>query len=218
MQTVSPLMTDMHDPATPTITQPTAYNPENRYTPGGTWEASSNATIEVSNKEQTLTGANIDGLVSVFPQWLVRAIRKGQDVAVGVTMVFPALPNGKVQCLMSLAISPDKVQRLASVLFDIHLEIEGGFRFVVYNDTVRISPRPEINLQGATGKAIIECLGCEIHRAIEASPARSEERRNGILATNCVTMVVTGDPSEESILNLCLGLKEAYQIKETLYG
>ncbi|KAF2105675.1 hypothetical protein BDV96DRAFT_608022 [Lophiotrema nucula] len=115
-------------------------------------------------------------------------------------------------------LSRHKVQQLASVLFDIDLEIEDGFRFDLHNNTVRISRRPEIYLQGATEKAIIECLGCDIHPAIEASPARLEERRNRVLATNCVTMVVTGDPSEEGILNLCLGLKEAFQIKETLYG
>ncbi|KAF2253261.1 hypothetical protein BU26DRAFT_547790 [Trematosphaeria pertusa] len=157
-QTASPPMADIHEPATPTITEPTVYNPEHRYTPIGMWKALSSASIEASNQEQTLTGAKINGLVSVFPQWIVRAIRKGHGV--GVTMVFPAnLPTGRVQCLMSLAISPDKVQRLASVLFDIHLEIEDGFRFVVHNNTVRISPRPEIYLQGAAEKAIIECLG-----------------------------------------------------------
>lgn len=190
--------------------------PANLPTTEETGSELSNTTIESYHQEQTLTGAGINGIVAVFPQWLVRAIQR--ENSGGVTMVFPAnLAAGGFQCLMSVAISPNKLQRVALSLFNIHLETEGNLRYIIYNDSVRISG-PEIKLQGVTEKDIIDYLGFKIHWAVEASPARLEEKSNGLLATNCITLSVASDCYAVGFLHIILGLKEAFEIKEMLYG
>jgi hypothetical protein len=193
------------------------HNPERRQISNSARLMSLGETSESSEQEQTLTSAKIDGTVVVFPQWVVRAIRK-EHYRAAIIMVFPSYPqNGTIMCLMSLTILADKTERLAFGLFGVHLETEGALQCAVYDSGVRMVPRPKIGLQGATDHAILTYLGPEIHLAIEASPIRMEEKRHGILTTNYVTLVITSDPTAGSMLNLNLGLEEAYQLKKKLY-
>ena len=130
-------------------------------------------------------------------------------------MVFPYSLG--VVCLMSLAILSNKVAYLAMELFGVHVEIDGGFQYVVLENGVRLLPRPALVKQGGRDEAIARLLGFEISKAIKLSPTRKEEMNQAILVTRCVTMEITSNPMDDGVLNLNLGQDEGYYVKETLF-
>ena len=171
------------------------------------------ATSE-SSEQQTVSHPAASRLPAVFPQYMCSAIRKNNDKAV-ITMVFPYRLG--VVCLMSLAILSNKIAYLATELFGVHIEIDGGFRYVNLGNGVRLLPQQALAIQGGRDGAITTLLGLVISKAINVSPARKEEMSQAILVTRCVTMEITSNPDEEGVLNLNLGQDEGYRVKEALF-
>jgi hypothetical protein len=132
-----------------------------------------------------------------------------------VTMDFPF--NGLVDCLMSLAISPSKVEYLAMALFGVHVESAGQVRYVVLKEGLKIIPNPDMTLKGTRDDAIISVLGKEIYEGIRASRMRGKELEEGNRITECVSMMLTSRPDEGAIINLSLGLKGGSRIQSKLY-
>jgi hypothetical protein len=118
---------------------------------------------------------------------------------------------------MSLSILPNKVQYLAMELYGVHVESDGGYRYFVLDNGVRILVGHEDVLQGANERAITRLLGPEPSVALSKSPLRKEEIRQGKLETNGVFLRMPGSCEQNSILNLCLGLDEAYCLKDALF-
>jgi hypothetical protein len=169
------------------------------------------ATQTVSNPKAML-------LATKFPQYLCSAVTKYGDTAV-VTMAFPSqLSSSRIACLLSLSILPNKVQHFAKELYRINLESDGDFRSIVQDNGVRIIPNGDLVLQGVQDKAaMLALLGSEASDGIEKSPQREEEVRQGIIATSCVTLRITGRSREVGILNLNLGLEKGFQWRDELF-
>jgi hypothetical protein len=155
-------------------------------------------------------------LPPVFPLYMCGAVSKLGDRA-NLTMTFPADESGKIDCLMSLVILPNKVQHIARELFGTNLEIDGNIWYVIQENGGRLLPGPELHLQGAQDKAINKLLGNNVSSAIKGSPIRREEVREAILATSCVTLIITRSPQEGAVLNLNLEIGEGFRIKRTLF-
>jgi len=174
----------------------------------------SNNTMKTnSHDQQILSNPTAKLLATIFPQYICGAIRKYNEKA-AATMVFPSqLSEGKIECLLSLSILPNKVQYLAMKLFGVNLEIDGMSRYIVQDNGAKLLVG-EVVLQAAEGEAAItELLGPEISAGIEMSPLRKEEVRQGLLLTNCIMLRVTGNSLEDGILNLNLGLEEGFNLK-----
>lgn len=134
-----------------------------------------------------------------------------------VTMAFPYV--GKDDCIMSLAITESKVQYVAMILFNVHVEVESAVqaRQVVLHDGVTLTS-PEITLQGVYHEAIKKLFGHEIYEAIKVSRVCQEERQKGTRATRCVSMIIPSDPGVGAVINLNLGLREGAEIRDKLYS
>lgn len=205
-----PYQEDSHlrAPASPTTVLP----------PGSTQPTRSLDPPRIQVAEQSVTGASPQRIADIVPSYISSAIRTDQTEKDGktswkaaVTMVFPYV--GKVDCVMSLAIKKNKLQHVAMVLFDMHIEMETMVQIVHANGT-RVIPSPEANIQGAHDQAIANLFGAKIHEAIKASRVYKEEQQQGIRATRCVSMIVPSDPDVGAVINLNLGLKEAFQIQK----
>ncbi|CAN9208220.1 unnamed protein product [Alternaria alternata] len=167
--------------------------------------------------QQTVSNPSARRLAGIFPQYACGAIRNSGDTA-SVTMAFPAQLSGpKVECLMSLSILPNKVQYLATELFGVHVESDAGLWYLILENGVRVLPQNEVVLQGGKEKAIEKLLGSEPSLALKKSPLRKDEVRQGKLATNCVTLRLPSNCEYDGILNLNLGLDEAFRLKDALF-
>ncbi|KPA37224.1 hypothetical protein FLAG1_09973 [Fusarium langsethiae] len=171
---------------------------------------------------QLVTGASIQELESVFPEYISGAIRRdhsvdGDRMSAAITMNFPPRSIGDVACIMTLVVEPNKVERLAMLLFGAHLESDGGSREVVLQGGTRVRPHPQFLLQGSPSKAISEVFGLETAAAIAAAPYRKQEILMGTWATRCVTMTIYVEAHEPALINLNLGLKQGFKIHDKLY-
>lgn len=155
-------------------------------------------------------------LSPVFPLYLCGAISKLGDRA-NLTMTFPADESGRIDCLMSLVISSNKVQHVARELFGTNLEINANIWYVIQENGGKLLPGPELHLQGAQDVGINKLLGTSVSSAIEGSPIRREEVREAILATSRVTLIITRLPQEGAVLNLNLEIGEGFRIKRALF-
>jgi hypothetical protein len=134
-----------------------------------------------------------------------------------MTMMFPKhFSNNRVDCLISLAILPNRVQYLARELFGMNLKTEGDFRYIVQDNGSRILC-VEVVLHRAHEDAIVRIFRSEISRAISRSPMRKDKIRQGTLATSYVTLHITCNCSKDAILSLNLAYEEAFQLQDTLF-
>ncbi|KAI1562962.1 hypothetical protein PtrEW7m1_010755 [Pyrenophora tritici-repentis] len=167
--------------------------------------------------QQTVSNPSAKRLASIFPQYTCGAVRNSGNTA-SVTMAFPAQLSGpKVECLMSLSILPNKIQYLAMELFGVHVESDAGLWYIILDNGVRVLPQYEVVLQGGKEKGIENLLGSEPSLALRKSPLRKDEVRQGKLATNCVTLRLPSNCEYDGILNLNLGLDEAFRLKDALF-
>lgn len=169
---------------------------------------------------QVVSGASIPGLLSVFPSYINGAIRRDNHedhVTAAVTMNFPGASFGGVPCIMTLVVEPNKVERLAMLLFRAHLESTGESRELVLESGTRTIPKPQLLLQGSPSDAVSQVFGPEIAGAIAATPFRKREVSEGILATRCVTMTIPHEASSAALITLTMGLEEGIGIQGRLY-
>lgn len=169
---------------------------------------------------QVATGASIEGLLSLFPEYFSDAIRKDgttDHMTAAVTMNFPRKSFGDVSCIMTLVVEANKVERLAMLLFRAHLESTGETREVVLQDGARLLPNPHVVLQGSHSDAVSEIFGPETAAAIAAAPFRRRERVAGTRATRCVTMTISRESCMPATITLTLGLREGFEIFNKLY-
>ncbi|KIW35801.1 uncharacterized protein PV06_11857 [Exophiala oligosperma] len=118
---------------------------------------------------------------------------------------------------MSLAILASKVEFLALKLFGTQVDSEGDFRYIEQANGTKLLIKNEVVAQGAQDAGIVEILGPTLGQMLEVSPARKEERNQGILNTRFVTMHIPGNVNQDGILNINLGEAEAYQVKDMLF-
>ncbi|KAH7111583.1 hypothetical protein EDB81DRAFT_862843 [Dactylonectria macrodidyma] len=190
----------------------------NDYTPDGQGyhDASQTNTDSTLPKQEVTSGADVEGL-DLFHEYLRGAIRRddaGDRKTAAVSMNFPPNTIADVDCALTMEVLPNKVERLASLLFDAHLETNGKVREMILEGgrTAIVS-----RLQGSPPELVSKVFGPVTAAAIEAAPFRRLEVSEGTVATRCVSMSDFTESDKGAIITLTLGYKEASQIYEKLF-
>ncbi|OQE72622.1 hypothetical protein PENNAL_c0095G11909, partial [Penicillium nalgiovense] len=165
---------------------------------------------DITNTQEIFEHASLAGIATVFSGLICGAIRTTLFQANGekyskasVTTVFPPW-GGPVDCLLSLEVCESWVQPLAMALFSATVKWVGKTLHVGFErGTTLTVPNSEATLKGVENEAIAMVFGSEIQLAIKESRIRLRELEEGKLATECVSMIVTG---KGAIVNLSLGL------------
>jgi len=167
---------------------------------------------------------SVSRVVTVLPTYLASAVRRylqsnGHGWVAAITMSFlDTLSFGnKLGSMMSLEIMSNKVERVASVLFDVSVELAGEHRYLILPTGLRILPSPDLVLRGCKRDVILEVFGRDITTAIMASPAYKEEAEQGNPLTECVTMTISNKAKDGAVINLSLDEKEGFRVKAKLY-
>lgn len=176
---------------------------------------------DITNRQEIFEHASPAGIATVFSGLICGAIRTTVFQANGekysqasVTIVFPPW-GGLVDCLLSLEICEPWVQPLAMALFAATVKRVGKTLHVGFERGITITvPNSEATLKGVENEAIAMVFGSEIQLAIQESRIRLRELEEGILASECVSMIVT---EKGAIINLSLSLAQGLEIQKKLY-
>ncbi|CAI6040928.1 unnamed protein product [Clonostachys chloroleuca] len=162
-------------------------------------------------------------IATVFPRFVAGAIAimKSDEGAwtAAITMSFLDASSfgNKLGCMMSLQITSNKIERLASELFDAHIEATGEHRYLVLPNGLRVIPSPDFTLRGCRRHVISQSLGQDIEKAVKTSQAFKEEAEQGNPLTECVTMTISHRAEDGAVINLSLDEKEGVRIRRKLY-
>lgn len=167
-----------------------------------------------SSEKESVSGPLNTRLPLLFPQYTCGIIRKtGDRASLWMTFGFdPGMP-----CLLSFLVLPNRLEHLAMRLFGAHIETDGGFRYVVIKDGLKLLPRPSVTLQGAAPELLSAVCGAEVSMAIDRSPVRRIELNQAILATACVSLEISSAAEEDGVLNLNVAEVDGYNIKRILF-
>jgi hypothetical protein len=168
--------------------------------------------------EEIVSGADIDEL-DFFPEYLRGSIRRdveGDRKTAAISMNFPRRMVADVDCIMTIAVLSNKVERLACLIYDAHLETEGNMRELVLPGGLRVLPW---RIQGSPPERFTEVFGQDVADAIGSAPFRKREiRDNGPRSpTRCVTMSECSIADAGAVITLTLGRRAASKIYEKLY-
>lgn len=144
----------------------------------------------------------------------------GSGWVAAVTMSFLDVSSfgNKLGSMMSLEITSNKVERLASTLFNAPTELTNEHRYLILPTGLRILPSPDFVLRGCKRDVILEVFGHDIDKAIKASPAFREEAEQGNPLTECVSMTISHAAEDGAVINLSLDEREGFRVKVKLYG
>lgn len=170
-----------------------------------------------SPEPETLGGPDIAEL-DLFPEYLAGAIKR-LDTApktAAVTIQFPVNSIADVNCAMFIEVLPNKVERLASLLFNAHLETNGNVRELILPGGLCVIPT---QLQGSPPESVTKVFGATTAAALESAPYRKVEvsEAGPRAATRCVTMTQCSDSKKGAIISVALGRREASKIYEKLF-
>lgn len=111
----------------------------------------------------------------------------------------------------------NKVQRIASHLFGVNLETNGGLRYVYHPGGGRLLLNPQLTISDRRHIVIKGLFGEEVSNAIEGSVMYLDEVKLMLNRTKCVSMVIPVQADQGAQLCISLGLREATHIREKLY-
>ncbi|RSL88534.1 hypothetical protein CEP51_001646 [Fusarium floridanum] len=139
------------------------------------------------------------------------------EETLAIAMNFPALPVN-ADCVMQMAIIPNKIDRFARILFGVDVETQGAFTYLIYPNGTRVFPNPAFTLLDCQENALVPMFGEEPASALTSSEYRKQEIKKGKLAvTGCVSMSIASQADECATFTLNLGLKQASSIRDSLY-
>jgi hypothetical protein len=188
--------------------------------PGG-WPAQHalcHANADSACPQEIISGGDIEEL-DLFPEYLRGAIRRndtGSHQTAAVSMNFPSHVIADVDCIMTMEVYPNKVERLAVLIFDAHLETNGEVRELIVPGGLKVIA---IQLQGSPPGSVTNVFGRITAAALESAPYRRREisEAGAQVATRCVTMSDFTDVHKGAIITLTLGRRAASQLYEKLF-
>lgn len=174
--------------------------------------------INSTYPQEIISGADVEGL-DLFPEYLRGAIRRndtGHRKTAAVSMNFPSHVIADVDCIITMEVYPNKVERLALLLFDAHLETHGEVRELVIPGGLRVIAS---QLQGSSPESVTNVFGFETAAALASAPYRRIEvsEADAQVATRCVTMSDFNNIKKGAIITLTLGRRAASQLFEKLF-
>ncbi|KAG8157766.1 hypothetical protein KVR01_012428 [Diaporthe batatas] len=194
---------------------PTVNGPVPTWTPH---TAQGPSKLSPSAEPEILTGADIDEL-KIFPEVLREAIKRHDRVprTAAVTFEFPRDSIADVNCFMSITIVPERVERIASLLFDnVYLATNGTSRELILPGGLCVLAK---RLHGCRPQVVTDVLGVTVAAAVESAPWRKIELsdRGVDEATRCVMMTDFSDARDGAVLIVTLGRREASKMYEKLF-
>ncbi|KAH8746942.1 hypothetical protein F5883DRAFT_437770 [Diaporthe sp. PMI_573] len=179
--------------------------------------ARGNINSSTSPKAETLVGADIAEL-NLFPKYLAGAIQKYNTTPKTATIAiqFPANSIVDINCAMIIKVLPNKVERLASLLFSTHLETNRDLREVILPGSLYIVPT---QLQGSLPESVAKVFGATTAATLKSAPYRKIEvsEAGSRVATCCITMSEYSNAKKGAVLKVAVGRREASKIYEKLF-
>jgi hypothetical protein len=171
------------------------------------------ASAKEQDSSQTFSNPEFSRLSSLFPWLLHRAIRQESSKA-GVSVTFP--PSG--DCVLRLAILPNKVQHWAMQLFEEHVDTEGSLRFLLSEKGRRRIPKPTLEITGVEPDSIQRSFLFLIATGIENCSIRRHEAESGyLMLTECVKMEISNDSAECAYLEVHIGTDAGIAVYNHLF-
>lgn len=185
-------------------------------------------TLETSNKITDNSHVLYDALLSetsrLCPVYLAGAIRRIHSISrdgtlrASVSMTFPNEITGlRVGCQMCIEIEPNKIDHIASELFEAHFETDGSLRYLCLPGGSKVFGNPSTFLRGCRLGSIMPMFGAQLTNAISASPMCLDDYKRGHHHTDAVSMVVFCEAQKPATLMLSLDLKHGTDIANKIY-
>jgi hypothetical protein len=169
---------------------------------------------ELPETPQNFSDPDFARLGSLFPINLHSAIQQHDNKA-DVSITFPPRDD----CILRLAILPNKIQNLAMELFGLNVEIDGSLRYVRSTKGRKSIPQPALREQGIETHVISGLFGFVIQQGIESSSIRRKETRNGFLSlTACGEMELSKNSAECAYLYITIGTDVGITVHSQLFG
>ena len=107
-------------------------------------------TLVNSEKPQIFSNASVEATTKIFPEYINTTIIKQRHNFIGwvaaITIAFPKINISQAVCRVSLAISYDKIEYLAMILFKIHIEVDRKIYRVIIPEEAWVAAITELNL------------------------------------------------------------------------
>lgn len=176
-----------------------------------------------SGLEHVLCGASLDGMTRLFPVYIADSINRIPDprhnniLKASIALSFPNIAS-VAECQLTLYISPHKIDSLAKELFGMQLEVHAGLRYVYFaQEGTKVLPNPHLTFRGCRSDVVSRVLGTEVFEAVAACAEYRREAMQRRGRTECVSMVVTHDASQEAEISVSMGIVKAISIREQLF-
>ncbi|KAL2275987.1 hypothetical protein FJTKL_01395 [Diaporthe vaccinii] len=174
-----------------------------------------------SEPGQALTHAVISECTRIFPPYLARAIRRyplpenPDIIAAAVSITLPRA--GWTACLMRIEVVGSKIDHIAHELFDAHLEVEDGCRYIVMPGGAMVGPNPRLVLVGCRLDRLHHFFGARVADAIRSTPTCQMDIKEGSEQTSCVSMSIPSAVDGTGDIYALLCQSDAELLRESLY-
>ncbi|KAK7448734.1 hypothetical protein Landi51_06410 [Colletotrichum acutatum] len=174
--------------------------------------------------EHPLSFASLFETRHLFPPYLAGAIARiphpnlQNQLSASITMSYPTDVYARAfGYQMVLTIEANKIERIAAVLFDAHVELDGTLRYICLPGGTKIVPNTHITLTGCKMDSLEGMFGLDIHQAVAASNLYKNDHSRAFHHTSAVSMVVSHVADEFATITLNLELRAGTRIAERLY-
>lgn len=173
--------------------------------------------------DHVLCGGSLDGMIRLFPVYIADSINRifnPKDNNVLTASIAMSFPNTAsiVECQMTLYINSNKIDNLARDLFDVHLEVHAGLRYVYFAEGAKVLPNPRLTLRGCRVDMVSRIFGSDVFDAMTASPEYRTEVMHRRGRTECVSMVISHDANHEAEVSVSMGIVKGASIREELFN
>lgn len=172
------------------------------------------ASGKEQDSSQTFSSPEFSRLSGLFPRILHTAIRQESGKA-DVSVKFPQSGD----CVLRLAILPNKVPHWAMQLFEEHVDTEGSLRFLISDKGRRRIPKPTLVITGVEPDSIQKFFLFLIATGIENCSIRRHEAESGyLMLTECVKMEISNDSAECAYLEVYIGTDAGIAVYNHLFN
>jgi hypothetical protein len=141
---------------------------------------------------QTFSSPDFARLATLFHRPLYSAVRQ-HDRKAHLSITFPQSGD----CVLCLAILPNKLQYLATSLFGLNVETQDSLRYILSDYGKKTIPVPTLREEGIEAHIIPQFFAGVTEQGIESSSIRRCETEQGLLTpTACVAIEISNNSTE----------------------
>ena len=174
-----------------------------------------------SEPGHALVHAVISECTRLFSPYFAGAIRRyplPQNADIMAAAVSITLPRpGWTACLMRIEVIGSKINHIAQELFDVHIEVEDGCRYIYLPGGSTVSPDPRLILRDCRLDRLHRFFGARVADAIRTTPTCQMDIKEGRDNTSCVSMAIPSDVDDTGDIYALLCQSDAELLRESLY-